>query len=111
VSTAKYRTVTRVCKALDVAPHVLRYWEREFEIKVKRNSAGRRIYSEEQLEKLRLIKHLVRKEKLTVRGAKRQLARTRTSPVNKASNRETRQALMWVKKELLAIRGLLEPED
>ena len=105
----RFRTVTQVCRALNIKPHVLRYWEKEFEISVTRNSAGRRIYSTEQVERLRLIKQLIRHEKLTVKGARRQLGRLRSSqqpPVTK----DTRQALLWLKKELVALRGLLETD-
>ena len=104
--TRKYYTVTQVCRALDVPPHVLRYWEKEFDISVKRNSAGRRIYSEDQLERLRLIRHLVRTEKMTIKGAKRQLGRMRPGQSSRPARKD--KLLPWVKKELIAIGGLLE---
>jgi len=68
MKSGRHYLVTEVCRKLGVQPHILRYWEQEFEIKPARNSAGRRIYSEAQLERLQLVKHLVRTEKLTVAG-------------------------------------------
>ena len=107
-----YHTVTTVCREIGVKPHVLRYWEKQFDIKVKRNSAGRRIYSDGQVEKLRLIKHLVRVEKMTVKGALRKLTRMRREPQQKIDFQDYRQPLLWVKKELIAIRGKLgEPKS
>ncbi len=104
----KYFSVTQTCRRLNVRPHVLRYWEREFEIRVKRNSAGRRIYTEQQVEKLRLIKHLIHRERLTVRGARRQIAKMGTGAEKPGSQMDRRQLLMWLKKELLQIRGMLD---
>lgn len=100
----KYYSVTEACGKLNVEPHVLRYWEKEFDLKIKRNSAGRRIYSTEQMERLQLIKHLIRRERLTVKGTKLQLARMKSSPKFK----DNRQALLWLKKQLISIRDLLE---
>jgi DNA-binding transcriptional MerR regulator len=107
----KHFSVTEVCRKLGIKPHMLRYWEQQFELKPKRNSARRRIYSETQLERLQLIKHLVRTEKLTVPGARRQLARMSDQPAQPAASKDHRQTLLWLKKELLSIRALIEDTD
>lgn len=73
---------------------------------MKRNSAGRRIYSAEQLEKLQTIKHLLKREKLTVKGARSRLAKMKDSP-DKLKSKDPRQALLWVQKELISIRNSL----
>ncbi len=101
---SKYYSVVQTCRMLGVKPHILRYWERQFEIKPRRNSAGRRIYSAEQIEKLRLIKHLVHTERLTVKGARRRLAGM-SSAAPAAKDRRT--TLLWIKKELVSIQALL----
>ena len=106
----KFFSVTQTCRRLNVQPHVLRYWEREFEIRVKRNSAGRRIYTERQVEKLRLIKHLIHREKLTVKGARRQISKMGLGHGKPATQMDRRQLLLWLKKELLQIRGTLSSE-
>jgi len=111
VSIKKHFSVTDVCRKLGIKPHVLRYWEQQFELKPARNSARRRIYSELQLERLQLIKHLVRTEKLTVQGARRQLAKMPSQPTPAAAHKDQRQTLLWLKKELLSIRALIEDAD
>ena len=111
MNQAKFFTVTETCRKLDVESHVLRYWEKEFELSVKRNSAGRRIYSSEQLERLRLIKHLVRDQKLTIQGARKQLARMRPAADKVDDRKGYHQTLLWLKKELLGIRDLLAAGD
>jgi len=105
MSETKHYLVTEVCRKLDIEPHVLRYWEQQFDLKPARNSARRRIYSAAQVERLQLIKRLVRTEKLTVPGARRQLARTSAQPGGPALDRDT---LLQLKQELLAIRARLE---
>jgi len=108
VTRGKHYSVTEVCRKLSVKPHILRYWEREFGIKPERNSAGRRIYNEAQLERLQLIKHLVRSEKLTVQGARRQLAKMPSQPLRTTVHNGQRQTLLWLKKELVSVRALIE---
>ena len=100
--------VTEVCQKLSIKPHILRYWEREFDIKPARNSAGRRIYSESQIERLQLIKHLVRTERLTVSGARRQLAKMPVQPTRPTASKDPRQTLPLLKKELVSIKALLD---
>jgi DNA-binding transcriptional MerR regulator len=107
VTRSKRYLVTEVCRKLGLKPHILRYWEREFDIKPGRNSADRRIYNETQLERLQLIKHLIRAQKLTVAGARRQLAKMPAQPTQPATTRDHRQTLLWLKRELVAIKALL----
>lgn len=108
MTRGKYYLVTEVCRRLGIEPHILRYWESEFDIKPIRNSAGRRIYNQAQIERLQLVKHLVRAEKLTVAGARRQITKMSAQPVENAAPGETRQTLLWLKKELISIKVLLE---
>ena len=105
----KYYSVTDTCRRLKIEPHILRYWEKEFGISAKRNSAGRRIYSSLQLERLQLIRHLLREQKLTVKGARRQLSLMSTQPAAAPARKSDSNAtLLWLKKELLSIKSLLD---
>ena len=53
--------------------HVLRYWEKEFkEIKPKKIN-NRRYYSSEQIEKIKLIKFLLKNKGMSIMGAKKLL--------------------------------------
>lgn len=64
-----------VCRQLDEEPHVLRFWESEFQLRPNRSKKGQRVYTEAHLAKLRLIRFLVRDELYTLEGAKRQIRR------------------------------------
>jgi DNA-binding transcriptional MerR regulator len=112
MTASSFHSVTEACRRLRIQPHVLRYWEKEFEISLKRNSAGRRIISAAQLQKLELIRHLLYHERLTVAGARRRLAAMRTHPPTGSRASDTRETLLWLKRELLILRQLLEsPPD
>lgn len=50
--------ISDASKKIDVEPHVLRYWEEELQLEIKRNEMGHRYYREEDLEQLKGIKQL-----------------------------------------------------
>lgn len=71
-----YRSIGEVGQAVDLEPHVLRYWESEFDrLQPRKNRAGRRVYTQEDVAMVRRIRHLLREEKYTIEGARQVLAR------------------------------------
>lgn len=65
-----YYSISEISKILDEEQYILRYWEKEFDfLKPRKNRAGNRIYSEKDLQTLKLIKSLIREEKLSVKEA------------------------------------------
>ena len=71
-----YYSISDVAKMLDEETYVLRYWEKEFnQIAPKKNSAGKRVYSERDVDIIRVVKKLLRDDKLSIIGAKEQLAK------------------------------------
>lgn len=65
-----YYSIGEVSKILDVEQHILRYWEKEFTLlKTKKNRAGNRVYSVEDLEFLKLIKNLLEDKNLSIKQA------------------------------------------
>lgn len=92
-----YRSIGEVGEIVDLEPHVLRYWESEFaELSPRKNRAGRRVYTEEDIVMVRRIQHLLKEEKYTLDGARQVLARDRAE--GHAEQRE----------ELLRLRAFLE---
>lgn len=104
----RYYTVTQVCRRLKIEPHVLRYWERQFDISFKRSSAGRRVISPRQLEKLEFIHYLLHTEGLTVRGVRHRLARMRSAPPDSATPDAQQNLFTLLQRELIALRTLLQ---
>src|SRR5436309_13633166 len=69
-----YYKIGEACKALDVQPYVLRYWETEFPaISPSKSRSGQRVYSEKELDIIRRIKQLLYDEGYTIAGAKKKL--------------------------------------
>jgi DNA-binding transcriptional MerR regulator len=69
------RTIGEVSTELGVKPHILRYWEAQFDsIRPLKRAGGRRYYRPEDVETLRTIDRLLNREGFTVRGARQYLA-------------------------------------
>jgi len=64
--------IGEIAERVGVKPYVIRYWEREFGITPRRDSRGRRIYTEDDLKKFMEIKRL-REEGYSIKGAKQRL--------------------------------------
>lgn len=50
--------IKEAAKLVEVEPHVLRYWEEELDIKIKRNDMGHRYYDEQDIRILQKVKEL-----------------------------------------------------
>lgn len=50
--------ISEVSKLVQVEPHVLRYWEDELSLSIRRNEMGHRSYTKEDIERFRQIKLL-----------------------------------------------------
>ncbi|TVR31308.1 MAG: MerR family transcriptional regulator [Spirochaetaceae bacterium] len=62
--------IGEVCQALDVKPHVLRYWEQQVALlKPRKDHAGRRLYTTRELQILFRLRYLIRTRKFTTEGA------------------------------------------
>lgn len=65
-----YYSIGEVSKLLDIEQHILRYWDKEISLlKTKKNRAGNRVYSAEDIEFLKLIKNLIDEKKLSLKQA------------------------------------------
>src|SRR3712207_4659218 len=74
-----YYSIGEVAKMLGVTPSLLRYWEKEFDtVKPRKIGRGNRQFTEADIEKLRFLHHLIKKEGHTLEGARKIIAR-RTS--------------------------------
>lgn len=64
------RTIGEVSEALEIKPHVLRYWEQQFSLlNPLKRSGGRRYYRAEDVALVEMIDQLVNKEGYTLKGA------------------------------------------
>ena len=95
-----FYTIAEVAKMLQVTTSMLRYWEKEFELRPNRTEKGSRRYNEKDIETLRLIHHLVKVKGLTLAGAKQKLKENKENVVN---NAEVVRRLKNVRTELTAL--------
>ena len=72
MQTRQFR-IGQLAKKLNVEPFVIRFWEKEFNIKPQRSNGQQRFYSQKDLEKFQHIKELLYQQGLTIAGAKKQL--------------------------------------
>lgn len=75
LTTEKTYRIGEVAELLNLKTYVLRFWETEFtQIEPLRTESGQRLYTEEHVELLRRIKHLLHEQGMTIDGARKILA-------------------------------------
>ena len=71
-SSDAFRTISEVSAALDVPPHVLRFWETKFtSLRPLKRSGGRRYYRPDDIAVLTRIRALLYQDGFTIKGAQR----------------------------------------
>lgn len=74
----EYYSIGEVCDVTGLKPHVLRYWETQFDVlHPDKNRAGNRVYRPKEIELILLVKHLLYEEKYTIEGANQKLKEMR----------------------------------
>jgi DNA-binding transcriptional MerR regulator len=75
-----YYSIGDVSKLVNEEKYILRYWESEFaELCPKKNSAGNRSYTDDDIQVIRSIQELLRKQQITLKDAK-EILPTMTTP-------------------------------
>ncbi len=88
-SAAAFRTISEVAGELDVAQHVLRFWESKFpQVRPLKRGGGRRYYRPEDVDLLRQIRSLLYEEGYTIKGAQKLLRGQKRSPGDEGADDE-----------------------
>lgn len=109
--TERFYTITQSAKITGIKPHVLRYWEKEFRwLAPRKNSAGRRIYSEHDIELIKLIDRLVHKEGYSLAGARKRIAALMelSNQLQLPIAQVAEKRIEWAKTQLNELKDLLE---
>jgi DNA-binding transcriptional MerR regulator len=109
-----YYSIGEVCDLTGLKPHVLRYWETQFDVlSPTKNQAGNRVFRPKEIELVLLVKHLLYEEKYTIEGARRRLAEMRREGELDEGRQEVLEPelLAGIKADLEALRELLGPPD
>jgi DNA-binding transcriptional MerR regulator len=100
-----YFTIGEVAEEFNVATSLIRFWESEFEVlNPKKNKKGNRQFTRSDIEKLRLIYHLVKERGFTLQGAKEML---NNNPGELQDKMEMIESLQKVKSFILQLKEQL----
>ncbi len=107
-----YYSIGEVCDLSGLKPHVLRYWETQFDVlNPTKNRAGNRVYRSRDVEVVLLVKNLLYDEKYTIEGANKRLVQMRKEGELKGERQHVLgpEFLSAMKGELEQLRELLTP--
>ena len=78
VAKKVYYSIGDVCDLVGLKPHVLRYWETQFDVlRPKKNKGGNRVFRAKDVEVVLLVKHLLYERRFTIEGARQRLKEMR----------------------------------
>jgi len=104
-----YYSIGEVSDKVGHEPHVLRYWEQEFDIlSPRKNRAGRRVYTDDDIETVERIRYLLKDEKYTIEGARQAIRR---KEAEKDPRAQIRNDLLELRSFLVSVRDALDKED
>lgn len=100
----KYYTIGEVAQLFAVNTSHIRFWTNEFKLKPRTTRKGDRLYTPKDIAELRLIHHLVKEKKHTIKGAREKLKAEKTDVHNKL---DLKDSLEHLRDTLLQIRAQL----
>jgi DNA-binding transcriptional MerR regulator len=109
-----YYSIGEVCDLTGLKPHVLRYWETQFDIlRPTKNRAGNRVYRPKDIELVLLVKNLLYEQKYTIEGANQKLLDMRKEGDLEGGQHEVLglEFLSSMKAELDYLAKVLSPDE
>ena len=100
----QYQTIGEVAKLFDLNTSHIRFWTKEFNIKVRTTRKGDRLYTRQQIEELKTIYHLVKEKGFTIPGAKtklKELASQAQAPI------DVKAALLKIRNKLQQLKSII----
>lgn len=98
-----YHRIGELAALLSVEPHVLRYWEQEFQIRPARSPSGQRMYAKKDLDRFLQVKSLLYDKGYTIAGARKALKDGGDETDGLGGETQVREALELVRATRLAI--------
>ena len=103
IPAKRYFTIGEVGELCDVKPHVLRYWEQEFnQLKPQKRRGNRRYYQHHEVVLIRKIRELLYEQGFTISGARIRLDETANQQTNGHASFDLKSELAAVLKILSA---------
>jgi len=97
----KYYSIGEVARLFQVNTSHIRFWTSSFRLKPRTTRKGDRLYSKEDIRQLRLIHHLVKEKKHTIKGAQEKL---KLQKQNVHSGLTLRDTLITLREKLAELR-------
>ncbi len=100
-----YFSIGEVAELFDVNTSLIRFWEKEFDVlKPKKNKKGNRLFSQKDVQNLRIIYHLVKERGYTLEGARNKM---KDNPTEVETTAEVVHRLNEIKSFLLDLKDQL----
>ncbi len=112
IAKKAYYSIGEVCDLSGLKPHVLRYWETQFDIlHPTKNRAGNRVYRPKDIELILLVKHLLYERRFTIDGARQKLKELRKTGHLEQERRDVLEpeVLAGMRDELNHLKVILTP--
>src|SRR5690606_35677826 len=96
----------------DLKPHVLRYWETQFpKLSPSKNRSVKRVYTQEEVDVIALIRRLMHDERYTIEGARLRIEEMEAqgSIAEQSSQALEHSFLVSMREELQELLDLLDP--
>ena len=107
-----YYSIGEVCDLTGLKPHVLRYWETQFNVlNPTKNRAGNRVSRSTEIEIILLVKRLLYQKKYTIEGANNRLVEMRKAGELEEERQDVLEPefLAGMKADLEELREVLTP--
>ena len=107
-----YYSMGEVTEMFDVEPSLIRYWCSQFScLSPKRNSKGNRVFSPQDIERLKRIHHLLREKKMTIEGAKKAMRKRAIEAEQNDSDIALLEQLQTLRAMLVDMRECIGEEQ
>ena len=109
-----YYSIGDVCDLTGLKPHVLRYWETQFDVlRPTKNRAGNRVFRPKDIELILLVKNLLYEQKYTIEGANQKLLEMRKGGELEGGQQDVMgpEFLASMKEELEGLAKILTPPE
>lgn len=108
IPAKRYFTIGEVSELCGVKPHVLRYWEQEFnQLKPVKRRGNRRYYQHHEVLLVRRIRELLYNQGFTISGARNRLDEGGAVEVQATEKPENQQNSGSLRSELLSVVEML----
>lgn len=112
IAKKAYYSIGEVCDLSGLKPHVLRYWETQFDVlHPTKNRAGNRVYRPKDIELILLVRHLLYERKYTIDGARQKLKEIRRTGDLEEERQDVLkpELLAGMRDELIQLKSILTP--